>query len=90
LAGDGNYISGFEGSLAVPVRPSCDRNEFFVVSEVLHYSEIWYNIGRSTLKQNFDVAVVRATQHLLYDRGNPRKNLIDLAGRRTFRMQTDF
>jgi hypothetical protein len=30
------------------------------------------------------------TQHLLWDQGKPRKTLIDLAGRRTFRMQTDF
>jgi hypothetical protein len=30
------------------------------------------------------------TQHLLQDRGKPRKTLIDLAGRRTFRMRTDF
>jgi hypothetical protein len=30
------------------------------------------------------------TQHLLWDQGKPRKTLIELAGRRTFRMQTDF
>jgi hypothetical protein len=30
------------------------------------------------------------TQYLLWDQGKPRKTLIDLAGRRTFRMQTDF
>jgi hypothetical protein len=30
------------------------------------------------------------TQHLLWDKGKPRKNLIKLAGRWTFRMQTDF
>jgi hypothetical protein len=28
------------------------------------------------------------TQHLLWDQEKPRKNLIDLAGRRTFRVQT--
>jgi hypothetical protein len=27
------------------------------------------------------------TQHLLWDQGKPRKSLIELAGRRTFRMQ---
>jgi hypothetical protein len=30
------------------------------------------------------------TQHLLWDQGQPRKTLIELAGRRTFRMQTDY
>jgi hypothetical protein len=30
------------------------------------------------------------TQHLLWDQGKPWKTLIELAGRRTFRMQTDF
>jgi hypothetical protein len=30
------------------------------------------------------------TQHLLWDQGKPRKTLIELVGRRTFRMQTDF
>jgi hypothetical protein len=30
------------------------------------------------------------TQHLLWDQAKPRKTLIELAGRRTFRMQTDF
>jgi hypothetical protein len=29
-------------------------------------------------------------QHSLWDEGQPRKTLIELAGRRTFRMQTDF
>jgi hypothetical protein len=28
------------------------------------------------------------TQHLLWDQGKARKTLIELAGRRTFRMQT--
>jgi hypothetical protein len=28
--------------------------------EGLHYSQIWYNIGRSTLGRNFDVTIVRA------------------------------
>jgi hypothetical protein len=30
------------------------------------------------------------TQHLLWDKGKRRKTLIELAGRRTFRMLTDF
>jgi hypothetical protein len=30
------------------------------------------------------------TQHPLWDQGKPRKTLFELAGRRTFRMQTDF
>jgi hypothetical protein len=30
------------------------------------------------------------TQHLLWDQRKSRKTLIELAGRRTFRMQTDF
>jgi hypothetical protein len=29
------------------------------------------------------------TQRLLWDQGKPRKTLIELAGRRTFRMQTE-
>jgi hypothetical protein len=30
------------------------------------------------------------TQHSLWDQGKPGKTLIELAGRRTFRMQTDY
>jgi hypothetical protein len=30
------------------------------------------------------------TQHLHWDQGKRRKTLTELAGRRTFRMQTDF
>jgi hypothetical protein len=30
------------------------------------------------------------TQHLLWDRGKPQRTLIELTGRRNFRMQTDF
>jgi hypothetical protein len=30
------------------------------------------------------------TQYLLWDQGKPLKTLIELAGRRTFRMQTDY
>jgi hypothetical protein len=30
------------------------------------------------------------TQHLLWDQGKPRKTFIELAGRKTFRIQTDF
>jgi hypothetical protein len=30
------------------------------------------------------------TQHLIWDQGKPQKTLIELAGHRTFRMQTDF
>jgi hypothetical protein len=30
------------------------------------------------------------TQHSLWDQGKPRETLIELAGRRTFRMQTDY
>jgi hypothetical protein len=30
------------------------------------------------------------TQHLLWDQGKPWKTLIELAGHRTVRMQTDF
>jgi hypothetical protein len=30
------------------------------------------------------------TQHSLWGQAKPRKTLIELAGRRTFRMQTDF
>jgi hypothetical protein len=30
------------------------------------------------------------TEYLLWDRGKPRKTLIELAGHRTFRMRTDF
>jgi hypothetical protein len=30
------------------------------------------------------------TQHSLWDQGKPRKTLIELAGRRTFRMGNDY
>jgi hypothetical protein len=33
--------------------------------------------------------VKHGAQHFLWDRGKPRKTLIELTGRRTFRMQTD-
>jgi hypothetical protein len=32
--------------------------------------------------------ILASTQHLLWDQGKPRKTLIELAGRRTFQMQT--
>jgi hypothetical protein len=35
-------------------------------------------------------AIWLPTQHLLSDRRKPRKTLIELASRRTFRMRTDF
>jgi hypothetical protein len=34
--------------------------------------------------------ILLPTQHLLWDQGKPRKILIELAGRRTFRMKSDF
>jgi hypothetical protein len=57
--------------------------------------------GEATLRWNFyygglheRYAVQREiwvpTQHFLYDRGKTRKTFIEKAGRRTFRMRTDF
>jgi hypothetical protein len=69
----------------------------------LHYSEIWSNIGRATLGRKFDVAIWRAAcearsamrnlgtnSDLIWGRGKPRKTVSDLAGCRTFRMQTTY
>jgi hypothetical protein len=77
---------------------------FYMTLEGLHYSEILTNIDRVILGRNFDglkgkgegLHVKHAlqreiwvpAQHLLKDRGKPRKTLIELAGRRTCRMQT--
>jgi hypothetical protein len=61
-------------------------------------------IGRAVLWRNFEKltfgglhekhtvrrGILVRTQNLLWDQGKPRKTLIELAGRRTFRMQTDF
>jgi hypothetical protein len=54
-------------------------------------------MAEATEGRNFYVNIGRAawepcnvTQHLLYDRGKPRKILIVLAGVTTFRMRTDF
>jgi hypothetical protein len=62
-----------------------------------------FDIRRCTLRRNFLLplgglhekhAVQRGiwvpTQHLLWDQRKPRKTLIELAGRRTFQIQTDF
>jgi hypothetical protein len=43
-------------------------------------------VGRLHVKQAVKRRILVPSQHLLYDRGKPRKNFIDLACRRTFRM----
>jgi hypothetical protein len=72
--------------------------------EVLHPNEFKSSIRRGYIKTKFYIlplgrlyvkhAVQRGiwvqTQYLLWDQGKPRKILIELAGRRTFGMQTDF
>jgi hypothetical protein len=66
--------------------------------------EMQSNFGRAILWRNFEKlifgglhekrAVQRGicvpTQHSLWDQGKPGKTLTELAGRRTFRIQTDF
>jgi hypothetical protein len=61
------------------------------------------NFGRAILWRNFENlifgglhekhtvqrGILVPTQHSLWDQGKPRKTLIELGGRRTFRMQTD-
>jgi hypothetical protein len=72
--------------------------------EGFHPNEFQSDIRSGTLRQIFFMfplgglhvkhAVQRGiwvpTQHLLCDQGKPRKTLIELAGRRTIHMQTDF
>jgi hypothetical protein len=41
-------------------------------------------------KQAVQYGIWVPTQHLLWNQGKPQKTLIELAGRRTFQMQTDF
>jgi hypothetical protein len=63
-------------------------------------SKIGSNVGRAILGRNFDVTIRRAAceacsatwnlgTNSAFDLGS-RKTLIELSGRRTFRMQTDF
>jgi hypothetical protein len=47
-------------------------------------------IGRAACETRSATRNLGKTQHLLWDQGKPPKTLIELAGRRTFRMQTDF
>jgi hypothetical protein len=71
--------------------------------EGLHYIEILTHIGRAILGRNFDVTKGRAAGEACSATWNlgtnssfapgsrkPTEKLIDLAGRRTFRMQPDF
>jgi hypothetical protein len=48
------------------------------------------SLGGLHVKHSVQRAIWVPTQRLLWDQGKPRKTLIELAGRRTFRMQTDF
>jgi hypothetical protein len=65
----------------------------------LHPNEFQSDIRRGTLRWNFSYyrweGCMRSMQcipiqHLLWDQGKQRKSLIELVGRRTFQMQTDF
>jgi hypothetical protein len=47
-------------------------------------------LGRLHVKHAVQLGIWVPTQHLLWDQGKPWKTLIELSGRRTFRMQTDF
>jgi hypothetical protein len=51
---------------------------------------IFVNIWRLHEKHAVQRGIWVPTQHSLWDLGKPRKTLIELAGRRTFRMQTDY
>jgi hypothetical protein len=48
------------------------------------------SLGALHVKYAVQRAVWVPTQHLLWDEGKSRKTLIEVASRRTFRMQTDF
>jgi hypothetical protein len=59
--------------------------------EGLHRSEIFMlPFRRLHVKHAVQRGIWVPTQYLLWDQGKPRKTLVELAGRRTFRMQTDF
>jgi hypothetical protein len=71
--------------------------------EGLHQNECLFDIRRGTLrwsvllplgglhvKHSMQRGIWVSTQHLPWDQGKPRKTFIELSGRRTFRMQTDF
>jgi hypothetical protein len=47
-------------------------------------------LGGLHVKHAVQRGILVQTQHLLWDQGKPRKTFIKLAGRMTFRMQTDF
>jgi hypothetical protein len=70
---------------------------FYMTLEGLHYSDIITNIGKYTLGRNVDVKERSGRLKFGYQLSicsgteeNHEKTLIELAGRRTFRMQTDF
>jgi hypothetical protein len=57
----------------------------------LHLGEILkLTLGGLHVKHAVQRGIRVPTQRLLWDQGKPRKILIEMAGRRTFRMQTDF
>jgi hypothetical protein len=72
--------------------------------EGLHPNEFQSDIRRGILRRNFYVTIAGGphvkhavqrgilvpTPHLFWGQGIPRKTLIELVGRRTFRMQTEF
>jgi hypothetical protein len=72
----------------------------FMILEGLHNNKMYSNIGRVTFERNFDVTIERAVRVACSETWNIgtnsasalglRKTLIDLAGRRIFRMQIDF
>jgi hypothetical protein len=49
-----------------------------------------YDLEGCMRSMQYNVEFWVPTQHLLKDQGKPRKTVIKLAGRRTFRMQTVF
>jgi hypothetical protein len=48
------------------------------------------HLGELHVKHAAQLEIWVPTQYLLWDQEKPRKTLIELAGRRTFQMQTDF
>jgi hypothetical protein len=80
------YVSSPRGFRGAPSeRISIRRQEGYIKAKLL-----MLQLGGLYVKHAVQRGILVPTQHLLWDEGKPRRTLIDLVGRRTFRMQTDF
>jgi hypothetical protein len=69
---------------------ACDWNLIHVLEDYIRVKILKLPSEGQHVKHAEQRGIWVPTQHLLWDQGMPRKILTELAGRRTFQMQTDF